>query len=238
MVEPPRIRDDGFHGGRCEPVKLIYDFKSKGLKGKYIDVVSLYPTVMYYDRYPVGHPARISKPDKYNTNWFGFIYCKILPPRGLYLPVLPYKQKIQQATKLLFGLCRACMSRTGAKCSHFNTIKGTIKCNDRCATKACQECKFARKIAKQNCQECYNERNADCTHTDSERAITGLWTTTEMEKYIRKFLKIKLETSEFTCSEEEYRRKAREFGIELGELKRNPGMRFIAKICLNSLCGK
>ena len=72
-----------------------------------------------------------------------------------------------------------------------------------------------------NCQECCNERNADCTHTDSERAITGLWTTTEMEKafeksykivniydvwhfeqsstelwkeYIRKFLKIKLET--------------------------------------------
>ena len=110
-----------------------------------------------------------------------------------------------------------------------------------------------------------SERNADCTHTDSERAITRLWTTAEMEKalkkgykivkiydiwhfeqistelwkeYIRKFLKIKLETSEFTCSEKEYRRKARKFDIELGELKRNPGMRFIAKICLNSLWGK
>jgi len=35
VVERPRIRDDGFHGGRCEPVKLIYDFKSKGVK-KYI----------------------------------------------------------------------------------------------------------------------------------------------------------------------------------------------------------
>ena len=23
VVEPPRIRDDGIHGGRCEPVKLI-----------------------------------------------------------------------------------------------------------------------------------------------------------------------------------------------------------------------
>ena len=49
LVEPPKIRDDGFHGGRCEPVKLIQDFKSKSVKGKYIDVVSLYPTVMYYD---------------------------------------------------------------------------------------------------------------------------------------------------------------------------------------------
>jgi len=29
---------------------VIYDFKSKGVKGKYIDAVSLYPAVMYYDR--------------------------------------------------------------------------------------------------------------------------------------------------------------------------------------------
>jgi len=39
-------------------VKLICDFKSKGVKGKYIDAVSLYPTVMYYDRYPIGHPTK------------------------------------------------------------------------------------------------------------------------------------------------------------------------------------
>ena len=62
-----------------------------------------------------------------------------------------------------------------------------------------------------------------------EQSSTELW-----KEYIRKFLKIKLETSKFTCSEEEYRRKTRKFDIELGELKRNPGMRFIAKICLNS----
>jgi len=189
-VERPRIRDDGFYGGRCKRMKLIYDFKSKGVKGEYIDVVSLYPTVMYYDRYPVGHPTRISKADKYDNDWFGFIYCKILPPRGLYLPVLPCKQKTKQATKLLFGLCKSCMSRTGAKCSHFNTTKGAIKCNGRCTTKACQECKIARKVAKQNCRKCYNERNADCTHTDSERAITGLWTTAEMEKALEKGYKI------------------------------------------------
>jgi len=66
-----------------------------------------------------------------------------------------------------------------------------------------------------------------------EQISTELW-----KEYIRKFLKIKLETSEFTCSEEEYRRKARKFDIELGELKRNPGMRFISNICLNSLWAK
>jgi len=51
-------------------------------------------------------------------------------------------------------------------------------------------------------------------------------------------MKIKLQTSPFNCSEEEYRNKPRQFGIELGELKENPGLRFIAKICLNSLWGK
>jgi len=58
------------------------------------------------------------------------------------------------------------------------------------------------------------------------------------KEYIRQFMTIKLETSPFTCDEMVYRDKARQFGIELGELKENPGLRFIAKICLNSLWGK
>jgi len=216
LVEPPKIRD-GFYGGRCEPVKLIYDFDNKERRGKYIDVVSLYPTVMY--RYPIGHPAKICKPEQYDYNWFGFIYCKVLPPGGLYLPVLPYKQKTKQATKLLFGLCGTCMVRIDAKCLHFNTTKGNIKCSPDCVEKACQNCKLSRKVVKQNCTLCYDERNSACRHTDAERAITGLWTSEESirkgykitniyevthfkqsstdlwKSYIRKFLKIKLETS-------------------------------------------
>ena len=33
LVEPQKIRD-GFYGGRCEPVKLIYDFDNKERRGK------------------------------------------------------------------------------------------------------------------------------------------------------------------------------------------------------------
>jgi len=93
-------------------------------------------------------------------------------------------------------------------------------------------------VIKQNCEQCYIDRSKDCTHPYSER---GFWTTAEMEKglkkgykidkiyevwhfehsstelwkkYVRKFLKIKLETSKFTCSEEEYRQKPRRFAIE------------------------
>jgi len=43
---------------------------NKERRGKYIDVVSLYPTVMYYDRYPIGHPAKICKPEQHDYNWF------------------------------------------------------------------------------------------------------------------------------------------------------------------------
>jgi len=42
-----------------------------------------------------------------------------------------------------------------------------------------------------------------------------------------------LENSKFTCSEEQYRQKAKRYGIELDKLKENPGLRFIAKIRLN-----
>ena len=83
LVEPPKIRDS-FFGGRCESIKLLHNFKEKNQKGRYIDVVSLYPTVMYYDKYPTGHPIKIIKPQHYDPNWFGFVYCKVLP-LGVYI---------------------------------------------------------------------------------------------------------------------------------------------------------
>jgi hypothetical protein len=181
LVEPPKIRDS-FFGGRCEPIKLLHNFQEKNEKGKYIDVVSLYPTVMYYDKYPIGHPSRIIKPKMYDSNWFGFVYCKILPPRGLYHPVLPCKQKVKQGHKLLFGLCRSCMQTIDFKCEH----NKKIKCNENCIEKKCKNCKSARKIAKQNCNICYNVRNGECFHTDDERCITGFWCTNEVQKAIDK----------------------------------------------------
>jgi len=48
LVEPPFLRN-AFFGGRTEPFKLIKDFEQSNEQGKYIDICSLYPTVMYYD---------------------------------------------------------------------------------------------------------------------------------------------------------------------------------------------
>src|SRR5207244_7501514 len=185
LVEPPKIRDS-FFGGRCEPIKLLHNFKDNNQKGKYIDIVSLYPTVMYYDKYPVGHPTKIIKPQFYDPKWFGFIYCKILPPRGLYLPVLPYKQKAKQSHKLLFGLCRSCMQNIELKCTHH----GNSKCHQECIAKSCNDCKSQRKLKKQTCNICYSIRNGDCLHKDNERSITGFWCTIEVQKALEKGYKI------------------------------------------------
>lgn len=260
LVEAPKIRD-AFYGGRCEPVKLIHDFARDNSKGRYIDVVSLYPTVMYYDRYPVGYPKKILKPMNYDHSWFGFVHCKVIPPRGLFMPVLPYRQVTNGAHKLVFGLCRTCMASMNLKCKHHTKAK----CTTDCRIASCQACKDAHNNLKQNCAQCHALRNTDCAHNDSQRSLIGLWTTIEMERaiekgykidmiyeawhfensstdlwkgYIRKFMKIKLETSPFTGSEAEYRDKARALEIELGKLESNPGLRYIAKICLNSLWGK
>ena len=116
IVGPLNPRD-AFFGGRTNVTKLTYDFKQTE-KGRYVDFVSLYPTVQYYKRYPVGHPERIFEPLSYDNDWFGFIKCKVLPPRGLYHPVLPVKIQCGSSHKLLFPLCGSCAETKQQKCNH------------------------------------------------------------------------------------------------------------------------
>ena len=222
VIEPLNPRD-AFYGGRTNATKLLYRFK-EGEHGKYKDVCSLYPTVQFYDNYPVGHPDKIFNPTAGPgaLPWYGLVKCKVLPPRGLYHPVLPYRVKCQQAEKLMFPLCRTCAEIK---------IQG------------------------------------DCNHTSDERALIGTWTTDEVNKaiekgytvvkvyevwhfeqrtndlfkeYIKTFLKVKLETSPHNYkSDQEYKRVVLErLGIDLENIASNPGLRAIAKLCLNSLWGK
>jgi hypothetical protein len=74
----------------------------------YYDVTSLYPWICAYKKFPVGevqirrgtlHPA-----DVMDKQWFGFALVTVLPPRELYMPVLPMTIN----NKLVFTLCVAC----------------------------------------------------------------------------------------------------------------------------------
>jgi hypothetical protein len=121
------------------------------------------------------------------------------------------------------------MNSIDSKCYHYKNIK----CEINCKTIGCKNCKDELKLMKNTCQQCYDLKNSQCNHMDFQRAITGFLCTNEVQKalqkgyyiyevwhfketsedlwrrYIRKFLTIKLETSKFSYSEEEHRRKTK-----------------------------
>jgi hypothetical protein len=213
---------NAFFGGRTNATKL----RVKAKKLKYIDICSLYPTVQCYGDYPVEHPTKIFKPRTYNSDWYGLIKCAILPPKGLYHPVLPVKNKTKSGDeKLTFPLCQLCakLNNQKDKCSHTESqriIRGTWCINE--VKKAIE--KGYKIITIDEVWHFYKK---------SSYLFKG---------YVKAFMKIKLETSPWQDdfeSEEEYRKAIKEIlGIELGKIENNPGKRAVAKICLNSLWGK
>ena len=68
-----------------------------------------------YSTYPVGHPKIITEGFTDVDNYFGLIRCRVIPPRGLYLPVLP----VRCLKKLMFPLCKICAdSMQTTPCQH------------------------------------------------------------------------------------------------------------------------
>ena len=223
IVEPLNPRDS-FYGGRTNATKLLYKFKENEC-GRYVDFCSLYPTVQYYQKYPISHPTKIHNPEKYCKSLYGLIKCKVVPPRKLYHPVLPQRIKVDSYEKLVFTLCKTCAE---------------------------------------------TKNQTKCKHTDTQRSFIGTWTTDEVSKafekgykipriyevwhfakstdtlfkgYIRRFMKIKLESSSynFKMKEEEDSFKARikdSLDIDVEKFEFNAGLRSISKLCLNSLWGK
>ena len=92
------------YGGRTNAVRLYHKCEN-GEKIRYIDVTSLYPFVQKYGVFPTGHPTIITEQFDYSINkYFGIIKCTLLPPKNLYLPVIPLRIN----KKLVFTLCFKC----------------------------------------------------------------------------------------------------------------------------------
>ena len=185
IVEPLNPRE-AFYGGQTNATKLLYNFKENEC-GRYVDFCSLYPTVQYYEKYPIGHSTKIFNPEKYDKSWYGLIKCKVVAPKGLYHPVLPQRIKVDSYEKLVFTLCKACAeTRNQNKCEHSDNERSFIGTwtTDEVSTAIEKGYKVLRTY--------------EVWHFDK--------TTDDLFKgYIRRFMKIKLESSkyDFKTKEEE-----------------------------------
>jgi hypothetical protein len=220
---------DAFFGGRTGAVKLKYTFDSaNGEYGRYDDVCSLYPTVNYYDPYPIGLPKRMLRlpdntwrviyrdgdsailPEDHNdvenvNTLFGFIKCTVTCPDDLYHPVLPTRG---ENGKLLFDLVSP---KTGTWTS--------------------MELKLAL-------EKGYTLENVyEMWHYESSQSL--------FKDYVRTFIALKTAASGFpdgVDTEEAKMQHRNEFkskyGIDLPEVEKNAGKRAVAKLLLNSLWGK
>ena len=200
----------------------MYKKVEDGHKIHYVDIVSLYPTTMRYDRYPLSHPkTKIMNPAVFSHEWFGLIKCRILPPNRLYIPMLPVKvtQINSQYEKLLFPLCRTCsIQHNKSSCTHSSDLRALI------GTWSTEEIKLA--IEKgYKILDIYEVWDFDST--------TDLFA-----KYIDNFMRLKLESSPHGNSNEEYAAEMKEkLGIELdlSKIKVNHVLRSISKLCMNSV---
>ena len=201
-----------FFGGRTNAVKLIYNFK-EGEEGKYSDITSLYPTVNFYDKYPKGHYIKILEDDITPAD-----YDKVR--KGEYfgfvdLEINPPKNLYhpvlpEKQEKLVFDLNQ----KRGVWCS--NEIQ--------------KACELGYEIIK-----IYEIRYFEKT------------TTFLFKGYVKWFLKVKQESSGYPdwCITEEQKdlyieqyEKRQGILLDKRKITKNPGLRAIAKLCLNSLWGK
>ena len=223
---------ESFFGGRTNASQLYYRTKEDE-KIEYVDFTSLYPWVNKTCKYPVGHPEVITSDFKEIDQYFGIAKVRILPPRGLYHPVLPYKSN----GKLKFPLCQTCAEKESPSlcgCSDEDrTMTGTW-----CTPELQTAVGLGYRVLK--IYEVYHWK--DTTQYDAETKEGGLFAS-----YINTFLKYKQEASgppNWIKTPEDAKeyidRYFEKEGVSIdGEkIEKNPGMRALAKFCLNSFWGK
>ena len=193
---------------------------------KYVDFTSLYPHVNRSKTVPTDHPEIITENfDEDVSNYFGLIKCTVLPPRGLFHPVLPYRTQ----GKLMFALCKMCAdSRNQTPCTHSDTERAI--CGTWCSVEVMKALEKGYRILQMH----------EVWHFSKKTDIL-------FKEYIDTFAKIKLEASRYPkdCVTDEQKQFyvddiLENQGIRLDPTKisYNPGLRALAKLMLNSFWGK
>ena len=236
IVDDIKARDAMF-GGRVEAFSVNATHNENELIS-YFDVVSEYPFVMYTKKFPTGFPEKIENPKISDFHsYFGIAKIKILPPKRLNLPVLPYRRK---DGRIFFPLCVLCVENSvNDYCNHTNEDRVMV------GTYTTPEISLA--ISKgYTLKKIYEVWHWDTTVVhDKKNNQNGLF-----NEYIDKFLKTKIENTgwEKLLGSEKNSAEARKnfietlyekHGILIDEKSvRSTPLRLLAKLCLNSLFGR
>ena len=226
---PPLQPRDSFFGGRTEAVAL-HAVAGEGEEIRYCDITSLYPYVNKNGCYPVGHPQIVTQPiDQSIHSYFGIALVDILPPAGLFHPVLP----VRYGEKLTFALCGKCVEEEQKKpllqrrhyCIHSDDeriLRGTW-CTPE-IEKAVEKGYVIKHIH-------------EVWHFPPNQRQTGLFA-----NYVNTWLKTKQESSGWPswCQSMEQKRtyileyQQREgIRLDISRIAKNPGRKATAKIMLN-----
>ena len=226
---------DAFFGGRTNAVKLHHAC-GEGEKILYQDVTSLYPWVNKYALYPTGHPHVITTFDDPTDlkDYFGVMKLTILPPRGLYHPVLP----LRQGGKLTFPLCRTCVE-----------VQMALPMEER--TWRCEHGAEQRQLTGTWCSPEVREavrrgyvvvKLHEVWHFPQNQQKFGLF-----RDYVNTWLKNKTEASGYPHWADTPEKKTRYIAdyaskegihLEPDHIEKNPGRKATAKLMLNSFWGK
>ena len=219
-IRPALQPRESLTGGRTNAIVLCHE--------GYVDFTSLYPYIQKYGAFPIGHPEIITQNFKSLENYFGIIYCRIVPPEDLFLPVLPFRSN----NKLVFPLCSKCAVENIKKCNHSDEERALE--NTWVILEVLEALKIGYRILK--IFEIWNYPKQECY--DSVNRTGGLFT-----EYVNTFLKIKQEASGFPAwvkTEEDKNKYINEYfeheGILLSKEKvlPNPGLKALSKLLLNS----
>jgi hypothetical protein len=238
FIEAPISLKDCLYGGRVEglrkEVKLANEDPAMSIK--YYDITSLYPYVNKYYAYALGHPIHHPRPETLSeadiSILFGACRVTVLPPSDLHIPLLPYRTN----KKLLFTQCAACADSESHVCKHSDAeraLKGTW-----CTMELAKAFELGYKLIKVHSCLYWTET----AKYGDEKYPKGIFGT-----YVNKYLKIKTEASGWPAhviTEADKLKYIQKFEkkedviLDYNNIAYNPGLRFLAKILLNSLWGK
>ncbi|KAF1750693.1 hypothetical protein GCK72_017245 [Caenorhabditis remanei] len=225
-------------GGRTEVYRLHANNVRQFLR--YLDVVSLYPTVMKHEAFPIGSPENVQRKDMKSVMtkpddipFRGFLSCRVLPPKNLKLPILPMKL----SGKLLFCLCKKCaVEMCNQECKHSDEERSF---NGTFTTIELQKALSLGYIIT----NIYHGLKYSHWVQNDEKGEGGLFTS-----YINQMMEEKIYSSGWPSNvktDEEkdafckaYLEKEHIHLTDRRRFKKNPGKRAVAKLMLNSLWGK